>query len=117
MEIIKKIFMILGVIFIILILSIGIIVVIKPYGIDVIKTIPVILDKTSTSSYDHPYLTTQQESILESAGVDLEKVPTQITAEQQQCATTILGEERIKEIINGEMPSIVEVLKVKNCFE
>ncbi len=117
MEIIKKIFMVIGIIFTILILLIGVIIIIKPYGIDITKIIPAILNKTPISSYDHPYLTTQQESILESVGINPEDVPTQITPQQQECTTSILGAERINKIMAGEIPTLIEIIQIKSCFD
>jgi len=109
-------FSILGVIFALLILLVGILMVVKPYGVDVIKVIPAVLENNPTSSYDHPYLTTQQEAILESAGVDLTTVPAEITQNQQDCSVSILGQTRVDEIIAGSTPSMGEILKVKSCF-
>lgn len=110
------IFIILGVIFALLILVIGIIIFIKPYGVDVIKVAPALFNESTTSTFDHPYLTTQQEVILESAGVNLKTVPTEITPAQQDCSVSILGQTRVDEIIAGSTPSMSEILKVKSCF-
>ena len=110
------IFILLGVLFIGVILFIGIIIIIKPYGVDVIKVVPAVLNNNPISSYDHPYLTTEQEVILESAGVDLKTVPTEITQTQQDCAVSILGQNRVNEIISGSAPTISEMFKAKSCF-
>lgn len=116
MTIIKKIFIFVKIIFIVVILLIGALVIMKPYGIDVVKVIPVMLDKNPTSTYNHPYLNTKQEAVLESAGINLEKLPAQITPQQQQCTISILGINRVNEIIAGSTPSLIEVLKTKKCF-
>jgi hypothetical protein len=117
MKILKNILAGLGVIFLIIILLIVAFIVVKPYGIDTIKIISALFTKDSVSTYDHPYLTTQQESILESIGIDTKKVPTEITPALQECATAILGQARVDEIILGSTPTIDEVLKIKSCLE
>jgi len=114
MTIIKKILIF---IIIILISIIGFFVIVKPYGINLVKIIPAILNTNQKSTYDHPYLNTQQELILESVGIDTKNIPTQITQKQQECVVLILGEERAREIVDGSTPSLNEILKIKKCFE
>ena len=118
---IKKFFMVVGIVTVVLLLTILLIVVVlvvvKPYGVDVTKVVPVIFDETPTSSYDHPNLTTQQEAVLESVGIDLESVPTEVSPSQKECAESALGSERVSEIESGSTPSLGEVLKAKHCFE
>jgi len=113
----KKFFMFLGVLFFIIILAIIAIIIIKPYGINVLKIVPALTNKNPTSTYDHPYLTTEQESILETVGIDTTKIPTKITPNQAECATKILGEGRVKEIVSGDTPSATEIIKAKSCFD
>jgi len=117
MKIIQKILTILGVIFLIIILLIAILIVVKPYGINIVKIIPAILNKNPVSSYDHPYLTTQQETLLKSVGIDPKNIPTEITPALQKCATSILGEKRANEIVSGSTPTITELLKLKSCIK
>jgi len=113
----ERIFMVIGVIAIVIVIAVLAIIIIKPYGVDVIKVIPAVLNENPTSSYDHPYLTTRQEAILESAGINPADVPTQATPAQQQCAVSILGAERVSEIVGGSEPSVEEILRVKKCLE
>jgi hypothetical protein len=119
--IIKKILKILGIIILVilllLILLLGALAIIKPYGIDITKVIPALLDKDTTNSYDHPYLTTQQENLLKSIGVEPEDIPTQITPGQEQCAVETLGQEKVNEIKAGSTPSITDILKLKTCLD
>ena len=117
MAIFKNILMGLGVVFLIIILLIVTFIIVKPYGIDTIKIISVFLSKNPVSNYDHPYLTTQQESILESIGIDTKRVPTTVTPELQKCAASILGQTRVNEIMSGGTPTIDEMLKIKSCFQ
>ena len=120
-SLIKKFFMIIGIVvtilIILVILLIGILALIKPYGIDVIQVVPAMLDSSPTSSYDHPNLTTQQESILESAGINPADVPTEITPAQLQCSSEALGVQRANEIAGGSTPTLTDVFKAKHCFE
>ena len=73
-------------------------------------------EKNTSATYDHPLLNAEQETKLTNIGVDVKKIPTEITPEQQQCALKKLGEQRIKEIINGSEPSPLEILKVTPCL-
>ncbi len=113
----KKFFMIIGVIVVaillLLLILIAGLVFMKPYGIDVTK----LLDEPITSSYDHPYLNTQQEDLLKSVGIDPADVPTQITPAQEQCAVEALGLQRVNEIKSGSAPTITDILKTKSCLD
>jgi len=100
------IFFILGIIFVFMMQS---------HNINVFKIVPALIRPKST--YDHPYLNTEQEAILEAIGYDTNKLPTQLTEQQIQCASSILGEARVNEILSGTEPGIVEVADVKKCFE
>jgi len=119
--ILKKIFMVIGIIVTIIILllliTFGILAIVKPYGFDVIKAVPALLDNPETSSYDHPYLSTKQEILLESAGIDLKTLPTEVTPSQQECSIEALGLERATAIASGSTPSVSEIIKAKHCFE
>jgi hypothetical protein len=117
MKIIKNILAIIGGIFLALTLLAAILIIFKPYGVNVIKVISAVLDENPKSSYDHPYLTIRQELLLESVGIDPKNVPTQITPELQKCATLILSDKRLNEIISGSSPTISELLKLKNCLK
>ncbi len=118
--VIGKIMIAFGILFIIIIILIITLIVIKPYGINLIKVIPALVsDNTSdtASAYDHPYLNEKQESLLEAAGVDVKNIPSEITSAQQQCSVSILGAERAYKIAGGETPTIAEILKIKDCFQ
>lgn len=82
----------------------------KPLGIDINP-----FKKTDTS-YDHPLLTTDQENLLRSLGVDLTTIPTLITPAQEKCAIEVLGQARVDQIKSGSAPSINDYLKAKSCF-
>lgn len=114
---IAKIFIALGIICFVLILAFIGLIIAKPYDIDPIKVVPALLESEPQSNYDHPALSTKQESILEAAGIDPSQIPTEISESQQKCAVDILGEQRAKEIAGGETPSLTEILKLKNCLD
>lgn len=118
----KTFFIVLGVIAaVIIVMIVGAIIaliLIKPYGVDVTKLPGAYLKMQSgeASSYDHPLLSTEQEILLESVGVDTASLPTQISPEQEQCAIEALGAERVNQIKQGSSPSLDDYLKAQNCF-
>lgn len=118
----KTFFIVIGVIAaIIIIMIVGAIIaliLIKPYGVDVTKLPGAYLKMQSgeASSYDHPLLSTEQEIILESIGVDTQTLPTQISPAQEQCAIEALGVERVNQIKQGASPSLDDYLKAQDCF-
>jgi uncharacterized protein YxeA len=73
-------------------------------------------DAVAGSAYDHPLLNDEQELMAAKAGIDISKLPSEITAEQQQCINGKLGEARVMEIIKGAEPSPLEMIKVVPCF-
>lgn len=94
------------------------IVLIKPWGINVLDTGAAIINPpTESTGYDHPLLNPQQEALLESVGIDPADVPTQITPAEQACAIEALGETRAMELVNGATPSITDITKAQHCFE
>jgi len=95
----------------------------NPLGIgDMIKaslasqSAPTAAGVAQTGGYDHPLLNPEQEAKLTAAGMDVSKIPTTITAGQQQCGVDKLGEARIKEIMNGSAPTPLEVLRLTPCL-
>lgn len=113
----KKFFMVIGIIatvFILLLIILFVaLIIIKPYGIDVTN----LLKESTSDSYDHPYLTTQQENILKSIGVDSKDIPTEITPAQEKCAVELLGVQRVNEIKAGSTPTLTEILNIKSCLD
>src|SRR3989344_1419191 len=117
MKIIKNILAIIGGIYLLITLLAIILIIFKPYEIDIIKIIPIVLDENPKSSYDHPFLTNQQELLLESVGIDPKNIPTEITPALHDCTILILGEKRMKEIASENNPTISELLKLKSCLK
>jgi hypothetical protein len=91
---------------------------IKPWGVDVLQTGSVLINPpTESTGYDHPLLNPQQEALLQSAGIDPETVPTEVTPAQQQCAIDALGEKRAMELVAGATPSFTDISQARHCFE
>ncbi len=65
--------------------------------------------------YDHPYLNEAQEQEIIDAGIDLEKIPTEISQEQVDCGVEKLGQDRIDEIAGGSQPTSLEIVKLLPC--
>lgn len=89
-----------------------------PVIADLVQSSPSILQNEPVESdYDHPYLNTEQEELLQSIGIDPADVPTEITAAQEDCAIEALGAERAQQIISGATPTLNDILKAQHCFE
>lgn len=74
-------------------------------------------DSGTTVNVDkNPLLSEEQEKTLESWGVDVSILPTEITSEMQTCLVEKLGEERITAIMNGDTPGALELIKAKSCL-
>jgi hypothetical protein len=70
---------------------------------------------TSTTS-DHPLLNDNQEEMLKNLGIDVSKLPTEITPAMQDCFVEKLGSDRTTEIVNGATPSALEIMKASSCL-
>lgn len=64
----------------------------------------------------HPLLNEDQEKQLEEAGIDVESLPQTISPEAEECFIEKLGEERVKEIKEGDSPSSYEIFKTRSCL-
>jgi len=119
----KIIFTVLAVIggaFILLLLAVAIyIAVAKPFGVK-LTSIPGAIIQAGTgqtkSTYDHPLLTTEQESALESLGIDTRTLPTSITPAMMNCFELKLGSARAKEIEGGSAVTPADYFKVQSCL-
>ncbi|MBD3281632.1 hypothetical protein GF391_02690 [Candidatus Uhrbacteria bacterium] len=114
-------FMIIGILtcvfFIFVFIMILAVILIKPWGINVVDTGSALINPpTESTGYDHPLLNPQQEALLQSAGINPKDVPTSITPTQQQCAINALGEKRAMDLVNGATPSITDITKAQHCF-
>jgi len=61
-------------------------------------------------------LSEAQKQALVSVGIDPSAVPDSISAEQESCFVSALGEARVAEIKAGAVPNALEFLKAKSCI-
>ncbi len=64
----------------------------------------------------NPLLSADQEQTLEGLGVDVSKLPTEITPSMQSCFIDKLGQERANELVAGATPSAMDLLKAGDCI-
>ena len=65
----------------------------------------------------HPLLDSQQEATLEKIGVDVEKLPTEITPEMEDCFRSKLGDERVNAIVSGEATAgALDFVRAGSCM-
>lgn len=57
-----------------------------------------------------------QEKTLEDLGVDVSKLPSEISPEMQACFVEKLGQERSDAIVKGDSPTAMEVFKARTCL-
>ncbi len=71
----------------------------------------------AVKSYDHPLLNDEQEQFLENIGIDVETLPTEISPDMIACFQEELGEERVKEIIGGATPGVLDIVRARPCLK
>jgi hypothetical protein len=71
---------------------------------------------TSTGEDRHPYLTSDQEKILQSLGINPESLPKKLTPEMEACLINTLGSKRIEEIKSGTVPTVSDLVKARSCI-
>jgi len=64
----------------------------------------------------HPLLNESQEQALQNFGIDPKKLPTTLTASQEECFIEKLGQSRVDEIIAGDTPTAFEILNTAGCL-
>ena len=69
-----------------------------------------------TNTDQHPLLNDDQEKTLQTFGVDVAQLPTEITPAMQECFVEKLGQERAMEIVNGASPGVTDFFKAKDCL-
>jgi ABC-type Fe3+-hydroxamate transport system substrate-binding protein len=121
-KIVNRIFVTLGVIFAILLVS-GLIVLIvngskSDQGVfsaeNIVETYS---DATGEPVVDaNPSMSPAQEAALRAFGVDPATVPASITAEQEACFVAKLGATRTAEIKAGDVPTAAELFTAKACI-
>lgn len=61
-------------------------------------------------------LSLTQKQALINLGIDPASVPTTISATQESCFVSVLGEARVAEIKTGAVPNAIEFFKAKSCI-
>jgi len=72
---------------------------------------------TEETNDKHPLLSENQEKILETFGVDVSTLPSELTPEMEECFIEKLGEQTVNEIIGGATPNPIDFFKAKSCLE
>lgn len=112
-------FVTLGVIFFILILIGLYLYIADPWGIkpflSSMSSDTVMVDETGEVD-SHPMLNESQEKALETVGINPAELPSEITSEQEACFIEVLGEARVAEIVAGDSPTALEIIKAKACI-
>lgn len=85
----------------------------KDKTIDAVGTVG---DKIDQVKYDHPLLNDTQETMLKSAGIDVETLPATISPETENCFIEALGKENVEEIKAGATPGALDLFKAKSCL-
>ncbi len=76
----------------------------------------IIVSSTQDNLDKNPLLNAEQEATLESWGIDVAILPTEISPEMKACLVEKIGEERITAITAGSKPSALELFKAKGCL-
>jgi hypothetical protein len=63
-----------------------------------------------------PFLTEEQEKMLETFGIDASTLTSEMTPEMQECFIEKLGEQRVMEIIGGATPNAIDLFKAGSCL-
>lgn len=127
-----KLFLGLGVIFFILILVGTYFFIADPYNLKPLlfgspaktQTTKVVAPESKTTSTTTAtkaatggfQLSAAQKQALVSFGIDPATVPSSISATQETCFVSVLGEARVSEIKAGAVPSAFEFFKAKTCI-
>ena len=127
----KIFFITLGVIFSLILMFVLYLVIFDPFNIKPLlfgdgKTFNIPQDTTIDANTDAAtstnttgnkvFLSDAQRKTLEGLGIDPASLPSTITATQEACFKTKLGETRFAEILAGDSPSIPEFLNAKSCL-
>jgi hypothetical protein len=64
----------------------------------------------------NPLLNEEQEKTLKEYGVDVSQLPSEITPEMEACFVNKLGQARTDDIVAGDSPSAMEVIKTRSCL-
>ncbi len=65
----------------------------------------------------HPSLNAVEERALEAVGIDPNKIPAELTPEQEACFAEKFDAARVAEIKAGAVPNTIEMVRAKACLE
>ena len=122
-------------VFAVIIIEVSWILIKNPFNIRTAIINSIILDDASTSPFavtgtagtsagsggsqvidKHPLLSSEQEKALTDVGVDIGTLPTTIPPALEACAIEKLGQKRVEEIKQGDVPGPLDILRAKTCF-
>lgn len=114
----NKIFTIVITVVVTLAILVGIVIFIaSQFGLSVTSLSAILSGKKIESNYDHPLLSSSQEELLKSFGIDPATLPATIPPNLEQCAVDALGADRVNQIKSGAAPSISDYLKAQQCLK
>ena len=121
LKIIRTFFVVLGVIFFLIIIAGVYLYQTDVYGIKTLlnyenSSTEVNSDNDNDEQSANPALNTEQEEQLRDLGIDPAALPTEISPEMHECFVEKLGEERVREIEEGDSPTPLEVIKTEPCL-
>lgn len=131
-------FVVLGVVFFCLLIILAYLFIADPFNLkslwsvppmsQTVRTSPATTSTTSSSTQSEvgaepttsedrqSALSPAQENALILVGIDPAAVPAEITPEQLACFEARLGRERVAEIQAGAAPTVLEIIKAKECI-
>lgn len=119
LKIIRTFFVILGVIFFLIIIAGVYLYQTDVYGIKTLlnyESSSIEVNDNNNEQNTNPALNTEQEEQLRDLGIDPAALPTEVSPEMQECFVDKLGEERVREIEEGDSPTPFEVIKTEPCL-
>ncbi len=121
---IKGFFMILGAIFFVLLIVVGVSAYRSGWSPAALLSIPGVAvpqgagaaTGAAPAADAHPYLSASQETTLRAVGINPATLPASLTDTQRTCLLAAVGEARAKEILAGSAPTVTELFKAKGCL-
>lgn len=86
-----------------------------PAQTDASSTSTSIATSTDSGTAIKSLLTPEQQKLLDVAGVDVNKLPKEVTPELKACAEAKLGKERLAALKAGAQPTLSDLLAAKGC--
>ena len=125
-----RVFVTLGIIFLLLIVAGIIFIITDPYNLKPLLfgtsvSSPLVTEEETASS-DQPStssgtvlleLSPEQKEAVTAVGINPEDIPTTMSTELEDCFASILGESRVAEIRAGAVPSALEFARARECVQ